>query len=344
MKTCPFQVGVNLGGWISQYPVFDNDHFRSFITEADINQIADWGIDHIRLPVDYPLLESDSQPFTYRDQGFAYIDRCLEWCRRRGLGVVLDLHRAPGFSFTAFSESTLFQSLAQQDRFVALWEEITRHYEDSSANLAFELLNEIVLPSSSPWNSLARRAIAAIRSIDSRRVIIVGGNRYNAASELANLSLPDDPRLLYTFHFYEPMVFTHQKARWVQYLVDYGQRVEYPGTCPDLEEFLAYHPDLKPLLGDLVGRELNQEILRQALQPAVSFSQKNFQALYCGEYGAIEHAPLESRLRWHRDFTDLLRQHGIGRAVWSYKQMGFGLVDKTGKVISPELVKIISKR
>ena len=35
-------------------------HFQSFITRADLRQIARWGMDHVRLPVDYPVVEDDS--------------------------------------------------------------------------------------------------------------------------------------------------------------------------------------------------------------------------------------------------------------------------------------------
>ena len=46
---------VNLGGWLSQYPAYDPQHFESFITADDIKRMADWGMDHVRLPVDYPI-------------------------------------------------------------------------------------------------------------------------------------------------------------------------------------------------------------------------------------------------------------------------------------------------
>ena len=34
-----YMKGVNLGGWISQYAKYDEEHFRSFITEADFPEI-----------------------------------------------------------------------------------------------------------------------------------------------------------------------------------------------------------------------------------------------------------------------------------------------------------------
>ena len=49
-----FQKGVNLGGWISQFDRYDTVHFDTFITRADIEEIAGIGFDHVRVPVDAP--------------------------------------------------------------------------------------------------------------------------------------------------------------------------------------------------------------------------------------------------------------------------------------------------
>jgi endoglucanase len=129
-----FQAGVNLGGWLSQYKTFAHSHFQTFITSVDIRQIAGWGLDHVRLPIDYPVLESDDAPGDYLEQGFEYIDNCLTWCQDAGLGLVLDLHHPPGYSFTNTLEpetehlNTLFLAEAAQQRFIGLWEAITRRY------------------------------------------------------------------------------------------------------------------------------------------------------------------------------------------------------------------------
>jgi len=76
-----FKAGINLGGWISQYQVFSKEHFDTFITEKDIETIAEAGFDHVRLPFDYPIIESDDNVGEYKEDGLSYIDRCLEWCK-----------------------------------------------------------------------------------------------------------------------------------------------------------------------------------------------------------------------------------------------------------------------
>ena len=54
-----FQKGVNLGGWISQFAEYDREYFAYFITEKDIAEIAALGFDHVRVPVDYTVLEDE---------------------------------------------------------------------------------------------------------------------------------------------------------------------------------------------------------------------------------------------------------------------------------------------
>lgn len=344
-----YQAGVNLGGWISQYRTFDHRHFESFITAADIEQIATWGMDHVRLPVDYPVLESDDAPGDYLERGFGYVDSCLEWCQQRGLGVVLDLHHAPGYSFNFTLEDetkeqvTLFDDEGLQMRFIALWEFITRRYLGQYQRCVFELMNEVQLPSTDPWNRLAARAIKHIRAIDPSRAILIGGNYYNAVSELENLAVVDDPLVDYTFHFYEPILFTHQFAGWVEAARQFNQALDYPGPIPGLKAFLEQHPKHERLHGHLIDRTMDRDLLVAYLTPAKTWMEQTGRPLYCGEFGVIDAAPMASSVRWHADLIDILQEWGIGGAVWSYKLMDFGLVDADGAVINPDLVKIVSR-
>jgi len=341
-----YQKGVNLGGWISQYKKFDYTHFENFILEFDIQQIASWGMDHIRLPVDYPVIEAEGQPGTLDPRGIHYVENCLEWCQRYGLHLILDLHKAPGYTFTNTLEAgpmnpnTLFSDEAMQARFISLWEELTRRYlGQAKTELAFELLNEMVLPNSAPWNDLAQKTIDAIRAIDPERMIVIGGNNYNAVDELQNIKIQDDPDQLYTFHFYLPMLVTHQHAHWVREMYLYNQTVDYPGSAPGLAEFLDQHPKYKLIYKPFIDYYIDQDYIQEALKPAVKFIQKTGYAVYCGEFGVIDQAPIQTRINWTRDFIKLLNEYNISRAIWTYKEMDFGLVDMDSKVISEELVE-----
>ena len=338
-----FKTGINLGGWLSQFTDYNHEHFNNFITENDIKRIAGWGVDHVRLPVDYIILESDEKPFSYKDTGFSYIDRCLEWCEANGLNMVLDIHRAPGYSFDAKSGiNILFDDNVSQQRLIALWETLIRRYGDrKKPEIIFELLNEIVLPSSSPWNNLAHKIHDAIRKINTDAWIMVGGNEWNAVNTLKEIDLFDDPRTIYTFHYYEPLPFTHQKAYWADELRLYDKEMAYPGKIDDLREFLDRYPQFEKRLGRFVGINMDEQFFWEDLQPAVDFLKNTGRPLYCGEFGVIDKAPRDSRLRWFRDFIKIMKKLDIGYACWSYKQMDFGLVNEDGKIVDEELIKII---
>ena len=133
-----YKKGVNLGGWLSQSD-YAAQHLATFITEEDISRIASWGVDHVRLPVDYNVFEEKNGQSA---PGYGYIEKTIEWCKKYGLNMVLDLHKTFGFSFDdQESESGFFESKTLQEQFYALWEEFAKRY-GSCGNVAFELLNE----------------------------------------------------------------------------------------------------------------------------------------------------------------------------------------------------------
>ena len=342
-----FTCGVNLGGWLSQYAEFDHEHFQTFITEADIRRIASWGLDHVRLPVDYPVLESDDAIGVPLERGYAYIDDCIGWCADAGLAVVLDLHEAPGFTFQnaleveTAGDNVLFTDAPTQDRFIALWQEIVRRYRDAPVPIIFELLNEVTLPNNGPWNALVRRTVAAIREISPDAVIMIGGTHNNAVSGLDGLIEIDDPRIIYTFHTYDPLFFTHQNAPWSAGPREWGAAPSYPGYLEGLGDFLDVHPEHEADNREYVERHMDREMLAAILAPALEFASRTGHELYCGEFGVADWVDPASRRAWLADFLGLLRQHGIGFALWSYKAMDFGVVDAAGQVVDPQYLEIL---
>jgi aryl-phospho-beta-D-glucosidase BglC (GH1 family) len=62
-----YQAGINLGLWLSQNGGKSHEHFASLITRDDIARIASWGMDHVRLPVDYFTFEDDANPGVYKE-------------------------------------------------------------------------------------------------------------------------------------------------------------------------------------------------------------------------------------------------------------------------------------
>lgn len=105
-----FSRGMGIGGWLTNYKRFnvlpdewrmpitigDMEHFRSYITEEDVKNIAEMGMDHIRLGFDQIVLEEADKPFVYREEIFDILREFVGWCDKYGLRAVLNLHKAIG--------------------------------------------------------------------------------------------------------------------------------------------------------------------------------------------------------------------------------------------------------
>ncbi|KAH8794617.1 glycoside hydrolase family 5 protein [Flagelloscypha sp. PMI_526] len=72
------------------------DHYKTFITEQDFARIAGAGLNWIRLPVPFWMIETwDGEPFLAKT-AWTYCLKAIEWARKYGLRVDLDLHAVPG--------------------------------------------------------------------------------------------------------------------------------------------------------------------------------------------------------------------------------------------------------
>ena len=95
-KWSGFEHGINLGGWLSQCD-HTKERYDTFVTKDDIRNISSWGLDHIRVPIDYDLVENKAG--NYKEEGFRYIQNAIDWAREYKLNMILDLHKTFGFSF-----------------------------------------------------------------------------------------------------------------------------------------------------------------------------------------------------------------------------------------------------
>ena len=307
--------GVNLGGWLSQCD-YSADRLNHFIKAEDFAVIASWGLDHVRIPVDYNVLEDGNGG--YDAPGWERIDFALAECEKHGLKAVIDLHKTAGFSFDkAHNESGFFESEKYQERFCCLWEEIARRYGSLHERVIFELLNEVTDACYiDTWNRVSGQAIARIRAIAPKTFILVGSYYHNSATAVKDLAAPADERVIYNFHCYDPLAYTHQGASWIK---DFDQAKRIP-----FEE-------------SGVTEEAFEALFASALEAA----EKNGTALYCGEYGVIDIVPPADAVKWFRAINAVFNRHGIARAVWSYCEMDFGIADPRWDDVRNELLKVL---
>lgn len=80
------------------YDAWLANHMR----KIDVDSMAAWGYNSIRLPMHYKLFtppieeEPVAGEITWREKGFEMTDQLLEWCKANNMYLILDLHAAPG--------------------------------------------------------------------------------------------------------------------------------------------------------------------------------------------------------------------------------------------------------
>lgn len=297
------------------------------------------GFDHIRLPVDYDVIQNADE--TFIESGLKHIDDCIAWVKKYNLHMILDLHKTAGYSFDQPETSgTFFIDSNLQERFIRLWSFLSNRYGQYEDILAFELLNEIVdCKVAAIWNDIAERCIQAIRENAPTIRILLGGVQSNSVSAIKLLNPPKDKNIVFNFHCYEPMIFTHQQAYWVKGMPP-GLKISYPQTAEELEEHTrkvdAFCPS--PLFEiNAVGQPFFEELFGEAVKCA----EKHNVPLYCGEFGVIALADQTDALVWFTDITAVFQKYGIGYAMWNYKNKDFGLVDDYINVKDTLVKKIV---
>lgn len=305
--------GTNIAHWLSQSN--RRGHERdTFFTRVDIEYIDSAGFDHIRLPIDEEQMWDENG--SRNDSAFQLLNECLTWCNESGLRVVLDLHILRSHYFNA-EEKPLWSKPEEQDKFIRLWKDLSSavgHW--SNGMLAYEFMNEPVADDAEQWNVLLARVADSIRSWEPERVLVIGSNRWQSANTFDELKVPaHDPNILLSFHFYEPFHLTHYQASWTR-LKDFQGTVNYPGQIVANGAL----PEEK--------RIYNRDTLEKMMRKPIHLADSLGLPLYCGEFGVIEKAPVESKLAWYRDMVAIFEKNNISYANWNYKAGSFGIVDE----------------
>ncbi len=151
------------------------DHW---ITDRDWDLIPQFGLNMVRLPFIWSLIEDEKNPRHLRPDAWHYLDRAIAQAKARGLYVILDLHGAAGAQgkehHSGCADQNLYWTTAEyQGRTDWLWRQIAARYRDNPVVAGYGLLNE-------PWGStdvqlaeVSRKLYASIREIDPHHIIIL---------------------------------------------------------------------------------------------------------------------------------------------------------------------------
>ena len=288
--------GVNLGNAL-EAPDYEGE-WGMYIEDRFFRLIADAGFDSVRLPVRWDTRAALTSPWTIDPVFFDRVDHLIDLATDAGLAIIIDFHHF---------EDLYADPAGNTDRFLAIWDQIARHYAAAPKDVFFELQNE---PhdalTTTVWNDLLARTLAVVRASNPDRMVIVGPGMWNSAWELENLELPDDRALIATFHMYEPFQFTHQGADWV------GGSDAWLGTT------WASRP------GDITPIE-------QVMDLASAWSAETGVPILMGEFGSYEKADMDSRIAWTRYVRQEAERRGFAWSYWEFGA-GFGVYDRDADV------------
>lgn len=70
---------------------FLSNHWNTWITQDDFNQMAAAGLNHVRIPIGYwSVIPRDGEP--YVQGAYDKLGEALDWAEGAGLKVMIDLH------------------------------------------------------------------------------------------------------------------------------------------------------------------------------------------------------------------------------------------------------------
>ena len=299
--------------------------------KQDVAQLRSLGFGHARIPIDPDWVLSwkqDGRP----DTRLARLDDTVCLALSAGLGIILDVHPEGRLALRDAAPPDTVDALA------SAWDRLGARYAAFVPDLMFfEALNEPALKNATRWAAAQQTLLAHIRRVAPHHTVLLTATPDSTAGALAGLSPVDDANVVYVFHFYSPMVFTHQGAEWAS--PDFGsiRGLVYPaepGNAGAVHDRARAAYD-KPLT-DYLASNASSNAIRAEIDVAARWAASHDVHLMVtefGVYGAV--APPSSRAAWLRDVRTALEARSIGWTVWEYRG-GFGIDGDLGRGCSSD--------
>ena len=250
---------------------------------ADFLKIKNAGFDTVRIPVRWSDYTGPAPDFTINSAFMARVDLAVTEALSQDLNVILNIHHF---------EEIMDRPTTEFKRLVAMWRQISTHFAPRSKNLWFETLNE---PHGKLEGKLMQAAqtasVLAIRETNPERLIILGGKDWsNVRSLSSNIVAPDD-NIIYTYHYYDPFDFTHQKATWLGKDMPKGTRRWKKSDLAQLE---------------------------RDTESVIEFRMATGHPVFVGEFGAYEKIDNKDRVAYVNNVRQSLEANNIPWCLWSF--------------------------
>ncbi len=233
------QIKAKIAGLIGEanMEAFYASWLANHVRKIDVDSLAAWGFNSIRLPLHYNLFtlpiedEPDPGQNTWIETGFSLTDSLLSWCEANQIYLILDLHAAPGGQGNELSicdgdnsKPNLWESPANRDKTVALWRKLAEHYANKEWIGGYDLINEtnFNLPGGTALRNLYQRLTDTIRAVDNNHIIFIEGNWF--ANDFTGLTPPWDENMVYSFHKY----WNYNRVSDIQWMLNIRNNYNIP--------------------------------------------------------------------------------------------------------------------
>jgi endoglucanase len=316
LRKSPFTRGVNFSGWFEASKA-EGIQFTKY-SEQDFADVKGLGADVIRLPVKLHDMTGAAPAYALDPLLLKFLDLAVDWAEKYELHLIIDNHSFDPDNPTAEDIDKIL---------LPVWDQVARRYKDRSDYIIYEILNEPHGISDERWGEIQGMAIETIRKVDQKHSIVVGGAGWNGIDNLYLIPEYSDPNLIYTFHFYDPFLFTHQGATWCGPLYDLLEEIPFPA---DKNRMPKLHSNLRGTwlewaLKNDYPKDASPQKLYSTLDKVVTFSKVRNVPIFCGEFGVfMAHSPPADRITWYEFITKAFVRRNISRTSWDYRG-GFGI-------------------
>jgi len=313
-----FSRGVNFNNWFQEPHAGRIQPYR--YTENDFQNIRKLGFDAIRLPLSLHTLNSGEPDYTLDTLFLHFLDHAIDLAERTEVHLILDNHSSDAFSQTEYAPEAMLQ---------AVWEQMAARYADRSGYISYEILNEPNSISEGCWDTIQKQVIEQIREVDTTHYILVNPAGWSNYHNLDTMMAYEDEKLVYTFHVYDPFLFTHQNATWTIPPLTGLENIRFPykeGSLPALPDTMK---------GTWIEQEYNRypqegnvQQVKDWIDVAAGFREQRKVPLYCSEFGVTQPPSMQDdRVLWYRTVREHLEDNRILWTTWDY-QGTFGLFEQ----------------
>ncbi len=212
-------------------------YYTNFVTREDVANMKSFGVNTLRVPLLASMIQPRGEqpgqpPFFYDENKLKYLDDFVDWCEEIGMGVIWDLHGAPGgqnaenISDSDGTARLWTESATYWPQTIDLWDTLTKRYAEKSCIVGYDLLNEPLLARYAGVDPGLLRELyilitQTIRQSDQTGIIFIEGDEW--AQDFSVLEPMDwDPHLVMAFHSYPPTNSQRGLQRWDDLRIKYN--------------------------------------------------------------------------------------------------------------------------